>query len=398
MSPRLPIIFPAYNFIDVWNAIKKHSERTSKKRFLDELAHFLKVEDLLLTNSGSSALIIILNWIKENTSKRKVILPAYTAGNLISCIRQAGLVPVLCDISLEDFNFDRDICLGLIDKDTAVVLAVHMFGIGIYDLGEFLKKIPPDVITIEDCAQSMGTSVRNIMTGRFAELSFFSFGRGKNFPLFQGGCILSQKEKTLSGLKKIYSRITKKNNNLLNFILKTKITLFSCLSYPNIYELAKPLVVLFRDRKPKDYIEVLEFDSFQSELALRLLDKVDEWFKKRFENGIYLHNALNRLSDLLLPKLHPDVFTVFNRFPIVIKDVKKRKKIETNLNKAGIEFSSLYHRPLHHIFNLGYRENEFPRACFLAKNLITLPVHPQVEKKHLEKTIEVFYGTFKKYS
>ncbi|RLI00750.1 transcriptional regulator, partial [Candidatus Bathyarchaeota archaeon] len=57
--------------------------------------------------------------------------------------------------------------------------------------------------------------------------------------------------------------------------------------------------------------------------------------------------------------------------------------------KVGIETSSMYIKPLHHIFDLGYRKEEFPNACYFAQHLLTLPTHPIMTERQLDKIIEI---------
>jgi dTDP-4-amino-4,6-dideoxygalactose transaminase len=48
----------------------------------------------------------------------------------------------------------------------------------------------------------------------------------------------------------------------------------------------------------------------------------------------------------------------------------------------------MYARPLHHLFELGYKLEEFPRARLFAEQVLTLPVHPFVTEQDLEVTIK----------
>ena len=51
-------------------------------------------------------------------SRKEVIIPAYTASSIVYAIKKAGLRPVLCDISLNDFNLDVDQAVRLFNKNT----------------------------------------------------------------------------------------------------------------------------------------------------------------------------------------------------------------------------------------------------------------------------------------
>jgi dTDP-4-amino-4,6-dideoxygalactose transaminase len=72
-----------------------------------------------------------------------------------------------------------------------------------------------------------------------------------------------------------------------------------------------------------------------------------------------------------------------------LRDPGKVSLIKKRLWDAGIEASDLYAQPLHHKFDLGYKTQEFPNACYLAKGLLTLPVYPEVKIHYLLKISEV---------
>jgi len=75
----------------------------------------------------------------------EVILPAYTAGSLVVAVGKAGLKPVLCDISLDNYNAAAPDMLRLVGADTLAVVCVHMFGIPVDGIEKLRQGMPAGV-------------------------------------------------------------------------------------------------------------------------------------------------------------------------------------------------------------------------------------------------------------
>ena len=68
-------------------------------------------------------------------------MPAYTAPILVSPIIELGLKPVLCDISLKDFNIDLKELDRHINSNTLCILGVHMFGIALNGISHLKENL-----------------------------------------------------------------------------------------------------------------------------------------------------------------------------------------------------------------------------------------------------------------
>jgi dTDP-4-amino-4,6-dideoxygalactose transaminase len=114
-----------------------------------------------------------------------------------------------------------------------------------------------------------------------------------------------------------------------------------------------------------------------------------EFSLRRYHTVQRLAGALRGRQDIAIPSLAHGTEPACNRFPVIFKDLKKRDSVQGALWKAGIETSVMYTKPIHHLFDLGYKGDEFPHACFAAGHVLTLPVHPGVSEGALERMIEV---------
>lgn len=359
--------------------------------FKEALSGYLSSRYVYLLNSGTAAFYIILKVIKNISPKREVILPAYTAPAVVLPVLEAGLKPVLCDISLRDFNMDLDLLPEVISEDSLCVVPTHLFGIAVSGISG-LKENLPGVFVIEDCAQSMGSKIEGNNAGNFGDISFLSFNRGKNLPTYGGGCIFSNSPELAQRIEIEIDRL-REQNAFLKFTLPFKTTLFSLAIRPGVYNLFYPAISQFKDNRVPDNFSIGKYTNFQTNLGLSLLERIDAAAQKRYQNGTTLLNGLIGIKEIIVPFIPVDTKPAFNRFPVVFKDLKLREKVEGALREAGIDTSHMYLKPLHHIFNLGYKREEFLNAVYVAERLITLPTHPLVDEKTIKKIIGLMRKT-----
>jgi dTDP-4-amino-4,6-dideoxygalactose transaminase len=364
---------------------------SKKKELIKHFSSFLHVKHISFHNSATSSFFILLEALKINSHKREVILPAYTASCLLFAIEKAGLKPVLCDISLKDFNLDANLLSGLVSENTLCILGVHMFGIVAHELSGLREKFP-GVYIIEDCAQSLGSKYKGYPVGNLSDAGFFSFNRGKNVPTYGGGCIATNSEEISEKIHKEEKRVNAVSFGE-NVLIPFKMLTLSLAVNPVIYGFGYPLISRFKEITPQKDFKVKEYSGFQAAVALSLMKRIEEFSNKRFDNGVTLIQGLKGLNDIILPEISEDTQPAFNRFPLIFKDLKRREAVEADLWKAGIETSRMYLKPLHHLFDLGYEKNEFPNATYFASHILTLPVHPLLNDRNLTNILNTITKT-----
>jgi dTDP-4-amino-4,6-dideoxygalactose transaminase len=391
MMTKLPIIGSTCSALDAAYALAHVPCRQVNSKFKAGLAVLLEAGTVHTLNSGIASFYIILEALKTMSPKKEVILPAYTAGSLVVALKKAGLKPVLCDISPDDFNADLIGLRKAISDDTLAVVAVHMFGIPIGYIDTLKANMPGSVFLIEDCCQSMASRIQDRPVGSFADISFFSFNRGKNLPANNGGCIIIR-----NGALEEPVRMALKNVLPSGYVEWTgsflETVLFMLGTNPFVYGLGHALASGFRETEPPQDFIAQALANFQSSLGLRCLRKADALFMARFRNGMALLQGLAGVSGLRLPSIGPNLLSVFNRLPILFEQDLILQLAQNKLWQKGIESSRMYVRPLHHMFDLKYNRDDFPNARFLADHLLTLPVHPGVGGCHIKTMIDTIRG------
>lgn len=341
-------------------------------------------------SSGATSLYVLLSALKREYKIKKVVLPVYTATAVLFPILKAGLEPIFCDISEDSFNSEIDDLKKCIKGDDCVVIPTHMFGLALNDIDKVKEKID-NAFVIEDICQGQGTLFNDTAVGSFADAALISFNRGKNIPAFGGGAFMITDKKLDAAVEEAVDDI---DFNLPSFgsklSLAMKNIILSMIIRPVVYSLVSPLISFLRERpSPNDFFVGL-FTGYQAAVVTRVLKRLGSLSEARYDNGMHLINSLKGIKEFQLPAITESSRPAFNRMPIIVEDLDLLTKLEKALETAGFENSRMYKEPLHLMFpDLGYHEGDFPRAEYFARHLLTVPCHPLMKAKDIDKMIKV---------
>jgi len=361
------------------------TEKNWEEKLESEFKKYFNTKYVYFMNSGTSACFKSLEVLKQNNNKQEVILPAYTAASLVHAVQKAGLKPVLVDISLDNFNMDTKNLASIISKNAMAIIAVHMFGVLMPDINN-LKRDYRDVFIIEDSCQSFGSKIDGKKTAEEADISFFSLNRGKNIPTYGGGIIVTNKDEIGNRLS-AETRALRDISPMEKISIMFKLLILSIVVKPWIYGLLHPLLSFFKAGLPNPDFKTTKYSAYQAGVVLSLLKTIDELSRKRYEHGMRLVAGLQGGGDIRLPQIPDNIQPAFNHFPVVFGDLNRMARVEKKLWQQGIGTSRMYPAPLHYVFDLGYKKDDFPNACYLARHLLTLPVHPLLKDEDIEKII-----------
>ncbi len=387
MIRKVPIVAHRITLDDLFSGFKKFPKGKLSKK----LTEHINGKYIYFASSGSAALYLILKAISAADNRKQVIIPAYTASSVVYAIEKAGLKPVLCDISLNDFNLDVNQAVRLFSKQTLALIGVHMFGILQSGLPQ-LQRSFPGVYIIEDCCQSFGSKIKDENVGGLGKISFFSFNRGKNLPVFGGGVIATNNIK-LAGKIEILAGKLQSQSVQSKIMTILKLFALSLVVNPYVYAMLNPFIQQFREKPALRDFEVEKFTNYQAAVALSLLENFYKSGQKRYENAMQVISALKNVQGLRIPDINPDTQPAFNRLPIIFEDLNRKKKVAAELLKAGIETSQMYYKPLHHMHELGYKPEAFPNATYFAEHLLTFPVHALLSEVDLQNIVKIIKTT-----
>src|SRR5881275_1579157 len=100
----------------------------ARRPFESALAEMLDVPEAQVECSGTAALIVALTALRTLSSRRRVVVPAYTCPLVALAIAHCGLQPVPCDVRKEGFDFSPQALEAMCDRDTLAVLPTHLGG------------------------------------------------------------------------------------------------------------------------------------------------------------------------------------------------------------------------------------------------------------------------------
>ena len=171
----------------------------ANQNFERQFAQYCGTKDCVLVGNGMDALILILRAYKdllEWKDEDEVIVPANTFIATILAIMEAGLRPVLCEPSMQDYLIDPDKLPDLLTERTRAVMPVHLYG-RVCDMERINEWAHShNLKVIEDAAQAHGAIYHERRTGHLGDAAGFSFYPGKNIgALGDAGCVTTDDEK-----------------------------------------------------------------------------------------------------------------------------------------------------------------------------------------------------------
>jgi|DewCreStandDraft_4_1066084.scaffolds.fasta_scaffold01565_18 dTDP-4-amino-4,6-dideoxygalactose transaminase len=336
--------------------------------------------------SGTDALTLSLFALGVGEND-EVIIPANSYPTAFA-VAAAGALPKLVDIDPFTYTIDPEKIVLAITKKTKAIIPVHLYGqpANMKKIMEIGKKYK--LFIIEDCAQAHGAalSAGTSMLSKGVEISFKSKSdKSLGLPAYRQGRL---KE------KKIWKKVGSLGDvGCFSFYPTKNLGCFGDggMVVTNNPEIAKR-VRLFRMYGERErYNSVLlgknsRLDELQAAILLVKLKHLDEWNEKR--RGI-AGKYLSRLGELGLPaRQRVYVKHVYHLFVI---RTGKREELKDYLLKKGIQTAVHYPLPIHLVSSfsfLGYKKGDFPESEKASREILSLPMFPELTFEEVEKVAE----------
>ena len=331
------------------------------EKFEKEMAKFCGVKYAISVNSCTDALFLSLKalGIKEGD---EVITSPFTFIATAEAIANVGAKPVFVDIDSQTFNIDPFKIEQKITKRTKAILPIHIFG-QMADMKRIMKIAKKyKLYVVEDAAQAIGSKHNNKKAGSIGDLVCFSFFPSKNLAAFgDGGAITTNNKKLADKIHLLKNHGSSKKDKYLNLILGTNSRL----------------------------------DSIQAAILRVKLKYLNQWNKKRQENAKYYKD---RLCNVQLPYIASGNNHVFHQYTVLV-DSKIRNSLIKYLKDCKIPTMIYYSMPLHlqpALKYLGYKKNDFPKAEKICKEVLSLPIYPEMSQKEQDFIIRKIKEFYKK--
>jgi dTDP-4-amino-4,6-dideoxygalactose transaminase len=321
-------------------------------------ARFSGLSHAVSCANGTDALILSLMALGIKKGDEVITTP-YTFFSTASSIVLVGATPVFVDIRAADMNIDPALLEKAITPRTRAITVVHLFG-KLCDMERVCSiarkhRLP----VIEDMAQSLGARRSNLASGAFGDIAAVSFYPTKNLGgIGEGGMVLTQRD--------------------------------------DLFERARKLRVHGMGERAYRH-EMIGINSRLDEIkACALVEKfpyLEEWNRKRIENGLFYNRALGDLP-LGLPETEGAGDHIFHQY-VVRTD--QRDALKGFLQEKGIQTGIYYPLPLHLqdcFAYLGYGPGSFREAEKASLTSLALPVFPELkkaEKAYIVASIREFF-------
>jgi CDP-6-deoxy-D-xylo-4-hexulose-3-dehydrase len=174
--------------------------------FEREFAEWMGVRYALLVNSGSSANLLALTTLTDETlgddrlrPGDEVITVAAGFPTTVNPIIQNGCLPVFLDVELGTYNIDVSALESALSNKTRALMIAHTLGnpFNLDAVTAFARR--HDLWLIEDCCDAVGSTYRGQKAGTFGDLATVSFYPAHHLTMGEGGAVLMNSPK----LKKI---------------------------------------------------------------------------------------------------------------------------------------------------------------------------------------------------
>lgn len=328
----------------------------------EKIASFCGTEYAVGVSSGTDALLLALMALGISRGDEVITTP-FTFFATAGVVARLGARPVFADIDPETFNIDPAKAEDAVTGKTRAFLPVHLFGrcASMERMANLAES--RGLFIVEDAAQAIGAEIDGGKAGSVGVAGCFSFFPAKNMGAFgDAGMIVTKDKKLNERLRKM--RVHGSSEKYL-------------------------------------YEEVggnFRMDTLQAAILLVKLKYLEEWTACRLERArtytVLLKDAGLTGEEIVTPEI-PGEGHVFHQYVV---RARKRDDLRDFLRANEIHTGVYYPLPLHLqpcFRDLGYREGDFPESEKASREVLALPMYPELAKEaqeHVVRTIQKFYG------
>lgn len=324
--------------------------------FEKSFAKEIGVENCVSCANGTDALYIAIKCL-ELQQGDEVITTAHSWISTSQTITQAGGKVVFVDTD-ETFTINPNQIEEKITPKTVGIIPVHLFGQPA-DMGRILEIAKKyGLWVIEDCAQAHLAEYENRRVGTIGDIATFSFYPGKNLgAMGDAGCLVTN-DSALANWCKLYARHGGKGEHLIEGINS-------------------------------------RMDGLQAAILSVKLPYLQDWTRRRQRIASLYIQELNNIEEIMLPTIAEERTHVYHLFVI---RTTKRDELYQHLSEGGISTSVNYPKALP--FNPAYSylkhtHADFPNAFKNQKEILSLPIYPEITDEMLEYVFRQIHSFFK---
>ena len=332
--------------------------------FQSELEAYLDVKHVIPCANGTDALQIAMMGLGLKPGD-EVITADFTFAATVEVIALLQLTPVLVDVDPVNFNIDVEAIKKAITPKTKAIVPVHLFGLAA-NMDEIMELANAhDLFVIEDNAQGIGATYTSkdgakTKTGGIGHVGSTSFFPSKNLGCYgDGGAIFTNDDTLAHTIRGIVNH--------------------------GMYVRYHHDVVGVNSR----------LDSIQAAILRAKLPHLDTYNAARRNAARKYTKAFTDVEGIITPTGFCEAGTsicdvcdchVFHQYTLRITKAN-RDALVKHLNENGIPCGVYYPIPLHlqkAYADSRYQEADFPVTNQLVKEVISLPMHTELDDDQIQ--------------
>lgn len=328
------------------------------KLFEEELQEYMGVKHVVSCANGTDALYLAIMVLGLQPGD-EVITTNFTFIATIEAAALLGLKLVIVEPDPGNFNISIEGVKKAITAKTKVIVPVHLFGqcADMENLMEIAKK--HNLFIVEDAAQATGSEYffrdgTSKKAGTIGHIGTTSFFPSKNLGCYgDGGAIYTNDD-----------NLAKKLRSIANHGMRVRY------HYDDIGVNSR-------------------LDTIQAAILRVKLKYLSKFNASRRAVADLYDKAFTGCHSISIPERVSYSSHIFHQYTIKVKN-GKRDDLQKFLESKNIPSMVYYPGPLHlqeAYKYLGYKENEFPVTSALCKEVLSLPMHPEMEQEQLDYII-----------
>jgi len=346
---------------EIDNAIKSVLLSTSfikgpdVRLFEKELQEYMGVKHVVSCANGTDALQLAMMVLGLKPGD-EVITTDFTFIATVEVVALLGLKPVIVDPEPGTFNISFEAVRKATTPKTKAIVPVHLFGqcADMENIMKFAKE--QDLFVIEDAAQATGADYyfsdgTTKKAGTIGHIGTTSFFPSKNLGCYgDGGALYTNDETLANKLKSIANHGMKVRYHYNDIGVNSRL------------------------------------DTIQAAILRVKLKHLSEFNEARKMVADHYDRELSGCNALLIPQRVNYSSHIFHQYTLRVSD-GKRDGLKKFLESKNIPTMVYYPGPLHMqeaYSYLGHNENDFPVTTALCKEVLSLPMHPDMERDQLD--------------
>jgi dTDP-4-amino-4,6-dideoxygalactose transaminase len=323
--------------------------------FQKNLEQYLNVKHVIPCANGTDALQIAMMGLGLQPGD-EVITADFTFAATVEVIALLQLTPVLVDVEMNTLNISIDAIKKAITPKTKAIVPVHLFGQAANMEAIMQLAAEHNLYVIEDNAQAIGADYKfsdgsKKKAGGIGHVASTSFFPSKNLGCYgDGGAIFTNDDALAHTLRGIVNH--------------------------GMYERYHHDVVGVNSR----------LDSIQAAVLNAKLPKLDQYNEARREAARKYSEALASHNNIVTPFIFGEADShVFHQYTLRIVGAD-RDRLMKHLLDNGIPCAIYYPIPLHSqkaYAHARYNEADFPVTNQLVKEVISLPMHTELDDEQI---------------